>query len=279
MFLAWALFTVAATLLLRRKAISRKKAVVLLTLSFIIGGFVLGALPNPIQPINQLLLALRGIGVNVTLVPMIIALGLLLLSTLVVGRAFCGYACPLGAMQELLSHFKFKASAAGQQSVKGAVAVSERAAKYIRVVVLAVLVAITLIWGIAIIQLTSPFLGFRVFVQPGIVAIAIPVAMLAAIAVASVFVYRPWCRLACPFGTLAWATSKFSKYKLHRTAACTDCGLCEKVCPVGEAARGSSKASCFLCNRCVEVCPKGAISLQKGPDEPREGDVKEGNVA
>jgi ferredoxin-type protein NapH len=262
-FLSWALLTIAAIALLKKKTLSMKKAVILLAISIIIGGFVLGALPNPIQPINQLLLALRGLGVNASLIPMALALAVLLLSTLVFGRSFCGHACPLGSLQELLSRFKFKSSVAAQSAVKGAIIVPERAAKVIRVVVLVVMATITTAWGIAIIQLTSPFLGFRVFMQPGIVAIAVPIIMLVSIAIASIFAYRPWCRLGCPFGTIAWITSRFSMYKLRRTDVCTDCGLCEKVCPVDEAKRGSSKAGCFLCNRCVETCPKNAISFEK----------------
>jgi polyferredoxin len=256
-FVTWALITVTATLLLKKRTMTRKKASILLALSVFVGGLVLGALPNPIQPINQVLLAMRGVGVNATLIPMVLALGALLVSTIMAGRAFCGYACPLGALQEAISRLKFKSSTAEQRGVKGAIALPERAVRYIRIVVFAILATITVVWGIAIIQLTSPFLGFRVFVQPGIIAIAIPVAVLVMIAVTGAFVYRPWCRLACPFGTIAWGTSRFSKFKLHRTGACTDCGLCEKVCPVDEAARGSSPEGCDRFPRWIGRCQQG----------------------
>ncbi|NMC05585.1 MAG: 4Fe-4S binding protein [Candidatus Lokiarchaeota archaeon] len=258
-FVTCLLLTVATIILSRQKKMTRRKSAIFLIISMIGGGFLLGALPNPIQPINQLLLALRGIGLNLTLVPMVLVLVALLASTLLAGRAFCSHACPLGAMQELLSLIKFKAAVTGQRGVKGRVTIPERAATFIRIIVFAAFIIVTITWGISIIQLTSPFLGFRVFMAPGIAAIAIPVAMLATIAIASVFVYRPWCRLACPFGTLAWLTSRTSKYKLRRTSSCTDCKSCEQACPTNEAARGTSKSNCFLCNRCIDACPKDAI--------------------
>lgn len=48
----------------------------------------------------------------------------------------------------------------------------------------------------------------------------------------SSYIYRPWCRILCPFGALVSLTSRFSRYKLRRTESCTNCGSCENISEV-----------------------------------------------
>ena len=47
------------------------------------------------------------------------------------------------------------------------------------------------------------------------------------------------------------------------TDKCTDCGLCEKICPSHAAYRDNPKTECYYCNRCVEICPENAIKYGK----------------
>jgi NAD-dependent dihydropyrimidine dehydrogenase PreA subunit len=54
-----------------------------------------------------------------------------------------------------------------------------------------------------------------------------------------------------------------SRIKYHRTDDCTECGLCEKICPTQEAGVGSKKNECYFCNRCIEICPSNAIKFSK----------------
>jgi len=56
-------------------------------------------------------------------------------------------------------------------------------------------------------------------------------------------------------------TSRLSRNKYERTEACTECGLCEKVCPTQEAFANSKKTECNYCNRCIEICPVDAIKF------------------
>ncbi len=52
---------------------------------------------------------------------------------------------------------------------------------------------------------------------------------------------------------------------LHVGPACTGCGQCTDVCPVGaislQHGRASVASSCKGCGRCAALCPSGAISL------------------
>jgi len=71
-----------------------------------------------------------------------------------------------------------------------------------------------------------------------------------------VFLYRPVCRILCPFGVLFSVFAEFSLFRLRRTDACISCRKCENVCPAGTARAEDPKRECYLCGRCIDTCPK-----------------------
>jgi len=82
--------------------------------------------------------------------------------------------------------------------------------------------------------------------------------------VVSLFFYRPFCRVVCPYGALLSLAGLASRFKLRRNPSCIECGKCEFACPTGEAGREDRKGECYLCGRCTEVCPvKGAITYRR----------------
>jgi polyferredoxin len=86
------------------------------------------------------------------------------------------------------------------------------------------------------------------------------------IVVSSLFVYRPWCNLFCPFGLAAWVVERVSLFRVRIDRhKCTDCGLCvtESPCTAMEHILNKKglPGDCFLCGQCVEVCPTDAIIL------------------
>ena len=80
---------------------------------------------------------------------------------------------------------------------------------------------------------------------------------------------RPWCRYACPLGAANGLVARFSPVRLERTAAaCVDCNLCTKSCPMGlpvATATVITSVDCIGCLECVEACPRdGALELRVG---------------
>jgi ferredoxin-type protein NapH len=84
----------------------------------------------------------------------------------------------------------------------------------------------------------------------------------------SAVLYRPFCRFACPYGAIMSIAAWKSVVRVKRTALCSGCGACEKVCPTGEAYPDRQGNECYLCGRCMEVCPvKGTIGYMKRGEE------------
>ena len=86
---------------------------------------------------------------------------------------------------------------------------------------------------------------------------------------------RAWCSI-CPMGTMQKISHRLGRITGLNTAtdtrvtmvhptACRNCGLCQKVCPMGitlpvEGQLGS--AECIKCETCVFSCPVGALAMQ-----------------
>lgn len=77
-----------------------------------------------------------------------------------------------------------------------------------------------------------------------------------------------WYHIAGLFGQRLYFYNKTKKYtdKLKiEQSKCIGCGLCEKLCPMGNIKLKASVAvprdMCTMCYRCVNRCPKQAITL------------------
>lgn len=76
---------------------------------------------------------------------------------------------------------------------------------------------------------------------------------------------RFWCRNLCPLGGLLALFSRFSRLRGQNEAeACTQCGLCTKVCRLGaiDEKRRIDPAACNLCLDCLDLCPEQIIAFR-----------------
>jgi polyferredoxin len=76
------------------------------------------------------------------------------------------------------------------------------------------------------------------------------------------FAERFWCRTLCPLGGfLAWI-SKFSLMRRKVNAKCVSCRACEVACPMGtidaEDSFASDPSECIVCYACIQKCPHDA---------------------
>ena len=215
-------------------------------------GFLIFAPSLPVQ--FQNLLVLRPDKISSQYLLLIVGVLAFIGLTLLLGRIFCGYLFPFGAIQEIaywLSTQKFKIS-------------SKKALTWIHALVFVVF----LVMGIFLSKTILGYFGLRHFFYLRVATVFFYVFL--GIVLTSIFVYRPFCRGICPYGYLLSLASAKSRYELTRTDRCTDCGLCEVACPTDEAKRGDSKAECYLCGRCIDACPVDAIEYSRSHEEDRK---------
>ena len=161
-------------------------------------GFLIGSL----APYQFQQLVLRDVqGLGGPLIVGVVALAIMFLLALVFGRFFCGYACPVGAVQEIAYHAPVPKVRPRQKIAFMVV----RGAFFVIFLVLAFVFSASLL----------AWFGINDFFSLALTAGS--VVFLIVLLVSLVF-YRPFCRSVCPYGlvlSLGAAKSLF-RYRPHR---------------------------------------------------------------
>lgn len=92
-----------------------------------------------------------------------------------------------------------------------------------------------------------------------------------AVVLANRWIPRFWCRALCPLGALLGVLSRFSLFRIHRNLTnCTNCNKCVEVCDGAAEPQATTKQSeCLMCMSCIAECPHDALSYKFMP--PAEG--------
>ncbi|MBN2107369.1 MAG: 4Fe-4S binding protein, partial [Deltaproteobacteria bacterium] len=189
-------------------------------------GFALGKTYNPMVAMVKSFKGMAGLEANPAAWLLVLALFCLL--AIIGTKAVCGWACPYGALQELL--FKLPLLSAWKKKHK----LPFWPVNGIRIGLFGLFIA-GLVWnmfglkqqGRTIYHAVNPFNLFEFDLA------ALPVALyIAATLVLSLFVYRPHCYAVCPFGLLSWVLERISAFKIRiNRQKCTACGACIRACP------------------------------------------------
>jgi len=229
--------------------------VVVLIVAVTVCGFLLGKSPNPMEGTVKVFKSMVGLYPSVSEK---VAAFMFFVALAVVGnKLICGWACPFGALQELIYHLpilrrlkKHKVPFVVSNAVRGT---------------LFIIVALMLFGvvggrrGFVLYHYLNPFNLFSFDIE----TIWVGATILASL-VLSLGYYRPFCQFICPFGFVSWLLERASLFRVRIDRdRCTNCGACIDVCPLGAAKdRVAGKmfpADCFSCGRCLNVCPTDAI--------------------
>lgn len=192
--------------------------------------------------------------------------GLLLFFGALLGRAVCGFLCPMGWLQELLHRIPFPKKLRGDRA-SGPL----RRLKY---VVLALTVVLPLFFALTPFfckylcpagTLAGVFLALSdAAVRPLLGGIfAWKAAVLVSLVAASLLIWRPFCKYLCPLGALYGLCNRFSLYRGEVDGGkCIRCEKCAAACRMGvEPQNDINSAECIRCGDCVRACPTGAIRM------------------
>jgi len=232
-----------------------------------------------------------------------LALGLLTLAlTLVAGRAWCGWICPLGTLLDLTPGRRTRGAqgpGAGWRPAKYgilAAVVLGGLAGSITLMVLDPIALLTRALASFVLPLADAAIhaieralmnvaplqnGVLAFddwlrggllpVQPAfVVANTVVGVLLVLVLAANAIERRFWCRYLCPLGGLLGLISRVSLFR-HQVdrEACVRCGRCADLCPTGAidpaSAYRADSAECIACMECPAVCPTGAIAFPRRP--------------
>lgn len=86
-------------------------------------------------------------------------------------------------------------------------------------------------------------------------------AMFLAIVLLERYESRNWCRNLCPLGTLLGLCSRLSPLKRSPSQLCPDCKACRSVCPTSFDGDDLLKEECILCLKCQRACRLGRVKF------------------
>ncbi len=220
----------------------------------------------------------------------------LAVATLLLGRFFCGWLCPLGATLDLVRLRRFNPPRFRR----------ERRLRALKYLLLAALLVAALAGSTALMPLdpitlltrsyaTFLYPGFNTAVtgalfalydrgilpdlmvwidttlrgsllpyeQPIFQASWLFFALFATAVALNLLAHRFWCRYLCPLGALLALLARPSILGRRVSAACGGCGKCQAACRMGAIepkSFGAESGECVLCGECADLCPESAVA-------------------
>ncbi len=183
--------------------------------------------------------------------------------TLILGRAICGFLCPMGLVQDIADKIRQKTKTEG-------IKMNDKMYEAVNPVK----------WCMAVIFIGLCFAGGNfcnfcpaVAVSPILAGMStslyISGFLMVLVLMGGFFKRRAFCMI-CPLGTIMGFFHKISLFRVKKDCqSCTECGACYEACPMGikmiytEREKADvTHANCIMCGECVRCCPEdNALSL------------------
>lgn len=198
--------------------------------------------------------------------------GLMSLVGVIFGRFICGWLCGFGLMEELLYKIPCKKIKINPRV--------NHVLTYLKYIILALFVILLPMFLVNEFAISPPY--FCEYICPvGTLEGGIPLILmnqslrdvlgylfmwkmfvLLTIIMASILIYRPFCRYLCPLGAFYALFNRvsFYQYEVDKNK-CTHCNDCVRKCNMDiEIYSNPNSPECIRCGECVKSCPTQAIT-------------------
>jgi len=187
----------------------------------------------------------------------VILLAMTVILAVVFRRAFCGYLCPLGAVQEWFGKIGALIWPRKRPEIP---AIIDKPARFLKYAILIFFTIWTWQAATLVIRPYDPWVAWMHLTSAEVLAeFGIGLGILVVSLIGSIVYERFFCKYLCPMGGFLGAISRFSLFKVRRNeSTCIDCKACDKACPVNVTVSTVDvvqDAECINCNECVNVCP------------------------
>lgn len=240
-----------------------------------------------VQFIPSLLALTAGASLSLACVVIVVA-------TLLVGRIYCSFLCPLGALQDVIARIS---SALGKK--KRTLSYAEPVPRMRVAIFLITVIGLVSGWAGLVLSLVDPYSNFgriaSLLLRPllkfgfravsgfakvkeaasdypatihwtSLGAILFAIAVLGLVSVMAALRGRLYCNTVCPVGTLLGFVSTRAAFRLQvNRAACRQCAKCVRVCKAQciDSHSGSIDSSrCVACYNCIPACEGGFIAYR-----------------
>ena len=255
-FVLWFVFLAMVYVISKNRKGTPVRRKQLLIAAVLIFGVILGSDPSPMGTVKDAIHLYATTGA--VFPPRMIALAVFLALVVIANKYICAWGCQAGTLQDAI--FRLNRSddlkpVFGRQFKLPFVFTNS-----VRIAFLCLFTIVAFFRGFDMIDPIDPFKIYNP-AQLGMAgAIFVGVLLFA-----SLFVYRPWCHLFCPFGLVGWLAEKTSRVKISvNYETCTACQKCAVSCPstvMSAILRRDKKIipDCFSCYTCRDTCPTDSI--------------------
>ena len=189
----------------------------------------------------------------------VILMSIIFVLAILFGPVFCGWVCPLGSVQEWIGKagrklFKNKYNKFLPTKI-------DKVLRYARYIVLVWVVYMTSVSGYIIFDKIDPYNALFTFWSEEVSVVALLV--LAITLLLSLFVERPWCKYACPYGALLGISNKFRIFKIKRNKeTCISCKKCDYSCPMNISVSTGEQVNALQCISCFECTSERSCPIE-----------------
>ncbi|WP_017754207.1 4Fe-4S binding protein [Calidifontibacillus oryziterrae] len=185
---------------------------------------------------------------------------IIVFSSILFRKAFCGWLCPVGTMSEFLGKIGKNLFKKQFEPPKW-LSVILSSLKYLLLIAFAKVIIFDMPIIASIDFINSPYNKIAdikmmlFFLEISAFSLKVIVILM----LLSLFIKNFWCRFLCPYGALIGLGSLFQLSKIKRNElTCIDCNQCTRACPQGikvAQKKAVMTPECTACFSCIEACP------------------------